>query len=191
MSSRLVLEKIASEETLCKGATPDDIVFVEQFRNIGRRCEVLAWRAIVRRELGAGVVISYDEFGAPVTKNPEQYISVSHSKDSVAVLLSDTPCAIDIEQSNRNFRGVAKHYLSSQEQAIAEAHNLFAEMWCAKEALYKFYRKGGIDFARDIVISEYRAAENILLATIVDSEPIRVDISHENDLVIALVGANE
>lgn len=191
MSSRLVVEKIGSEEALRKGAAPDDIVFVEQFRNAGRRCEVLAWRAVVRRELGANVVISHDEFGAPTTENPKRYISVSHSKESVAVLLSDAPCAVDIEQCARNFRGVASHYLLPQELAMAEEYDLFAEMWCAKEALYKFYRKGGMDFARDIVIREYHASENILLATILDSEPIRVDISRDNDLVIALVGVNE
>ena len=65
MGSRIVIEPIAAEDALRESATAEDLAFVGQFSSASRRCEVLAWRAIVRRELGNDTTISHDEYGAP------------------------------------------------------------------------------------------------------------------------------
>ena len=187
MASRLFIESIGLEDTLRSGATHDELSAVEYISNEGRRCEVLAWRAIVRRELGQGVKISYDEYGAPQVDTPGTYISISHSRGEVAVAISDQPCAVDIEHLNRDFRRVAGRYLSSLEQTLAERYDLFAEMWSAKEALYKFYKKGNLDFVRDVVIESYSSADNLFVATILGGSPIEVEVKREGDLVIALI----
>ena len=142
MANRLVIESAASEEVLRSGATQEDIDFVEAFANANRRSEVLAWRAIVHRELGQDVEIFYDEHGAPKVNKPDTYISVSHSKGVVAVLFADSACAVEIEHTDRDFGRVANRYLSQSEQMLAEQYGILAEMWCAKEALYKYYKKG-------------------------------------------------
>ena len=185
MSSRLVIESIASEEALRECATAADLAFVEQYGSASRRCEVLAWRAIVRRELGAEVAISHDDYGAPKVDNPNIHISVSHSRDRVAVLFSNGVCAVDIESVERDFRRVASRYLSAEEQALAERYNIFAEMWSAKEALYKYYKKGRLDLVKHISIASYESG--ILKCSILDSEPIEVKIKREGDLVIAVI----
>ena len=185
MGNCVVIEPIASEETLRASAVAEDMAFVEQFSSVSRRCEVLAWRAIVRRELGDDVEISHDEYGAPLVSTPNIYISVSHSRDRVAVLFSDVECAIDIESAERDFRRVATRYLSSDELHLAEQNNLYAEMWCAKEALYKYYKKGGLDFVRDVAIKEYK--EGILCCSILDGEPIEVKVKRANGLVMAVI----
>ena len=185
MSSRLFIEKIGSEEALREGANSEDLRFVETCSNQNRRCEVLAWRAIVRRELGADVQIDYDDSGAPKVDTPATCISVSHSRGVAAVLMSDTPCAVDIEHSDRDFRRVANRYLSERELALAEEHNLFAGIWCAKEALYKYHKVGKLDFIRDVVIREYSPQSGTLTATICDGEPIVVEIATDGDLTIA------
>ncbi|MBO7220748.1 MAG: 4'-phosphopantetheinyl transferase superfamily protein [Alistipes sp.] len=187
MSSRVVIERIATEEVLRSGATAEDLTFVEHFGATSRRCEVLAWRALVRRELGE-CQISHDEYGAPRVDIEGTYISVSHSRDYVALVVSDCSCAIDIESVERNFRGVASRYLSSAEQIIAEKHDLYAEMWCAKEALYKYYSKGNLDFVAHISIVDYSSEQGVLSATILDSAPIEVRISHHHNLAVAVIG---
>lgn len=187
MNSRLFIESIGSEELLRVNAHSNDIAAVEHISNLNRRCEVLAWRAIVRRELGEQVNILYDEYGAPQVDLSDTCISVSHSKGEVAVLISNTPCAVDIEHSNRDFRRVASRYLSEREFALADEHNLFADMWCAKEALYKYHRKGGLDFVEDIKIVEYNDSKALFVATILGGEPIVVKIKREGNLAIALI----
>ncbi len=185
MANRLVIEPIVSEKVLRSGAVSEDIDFVEPFANADRRCEVLAWRAIVRRELGQDVGIFYDEYGAPKVSTPDTYISVSHSRGVVAVLFADRPCAVDIEQANRDFRRVANRYLSQTEQALAEQYDIFAEMWCAKEALYKYYKKGRLDLVEHISVTEYD--RGVLMCSILGSEPIEVSARREGDLVIAVI----
>ena len=187
MSSRVVIERIATEEVLRSGATAEDLTFVEQFGATSRRCEVLAWRALVRRELGE-CQISHDEYGAPMVDIEGTYISVSHSRDCVALVVSDCSCAIDIESVERNFRGVASRYLSSAEQIIAEKHDLYAEMWCAKEALYKYHRKGGVDYVEQISILDYDAEHQLFKASICGGEPVVVRLKREDNHSIALIG---
>ena len=187
MGSHLVIESVASEEVLRSGAVAEDIDFVESFANADRRCEVLAWRAIVRRELGEGAHIFYDEYGAPKVELPDTYISVSHSRGTVAVLFADRTCAVDIEQTDRDFRKVASRYLSQREQALAEQYDLFAEMWCAKEALYKYYKKGRLDLVEHISIGEYDLDRGVLRCSILGSEPIVVAVRREGKLAIAVI----
>ncbi len=187
MGSRLFIDKIASEESLRECAVSEDIAYVEQFSNCNRRREVLAWRAIVRRELGENIAITYDEYGAPQVDMPNTYISISHNKDSVAVLISDRACAIDIEEVSRNFRKVASKYLSDNEQAIAEQYDLYAEMWSAKEALYKYYKKGGLDLVKDIVIREYDPLKQHFVASICEGTVIIVDALRKDNIVMATI----
>lgn len=186
MTKRFI-EPIADEEQLRRGATEEDLAVVASFSSEQRRCEALAWRAIVRRELGCDVKIGYDEYGAPMVDVPNSFISVSHSKGVVAVMIAEAPCAVDIEQSKRDFAKVASKYLSEDERQLAEQNNLFAELWCAKEALYKYYKIGGVDLDADLTVCEYLATEGVLVASILGGEPLCVQIKREGDLAIALV----
>lgn len=188
MSSRLFLERISSESALREAATAEDVAYVEQFGAEKRRCEVLTWRAVVRRELGHAVAISHDENGAPQVDIPNIYISVAHSCELVAVAISDGPCAVDIEDCARNFRRVAAKYLSSEEQNLAEQYNLYAEMWSAKEALYKFHRKGGLNYVSDVRILGYDAEARTFEASICGGDRVAVSLQHSEGHTIALIG---
>ena len=187
MGSLFVIEPIASEETLRASAVAEDVAFVEQFASASRRCEVLAWRAIVRRELGCDLEITHNEYGAPTVNTPNTYISVSHSRDRVAVLLADRACAVDIESVERDFRRVATRYLSKEEQQLAEQNDLYAEMWSAKEAMYKFYRKGGLDLIKDISIKAFNSDRGVLCGSILGGEEIEVSVKCEDGLVVAMI----
>lgn len=141
----------------------------------------------MRREVGEAVQIGYDEYGAPQIDVPNLYVSVSHSRGVVAVLLSDNPCAVDIEQSERDFGKVASRYISERERAIAEEYGLYAEMWCAKEALYKYYKRGALDLVDDLTICDYLPHESAFMAKILDGEMLKVKIKREGNLAIALI----
>jgi phosphopantetheinyl transferase len=143
---------------------------------------------MVRRELGDEVAISHDEYGAPQVDTPNIYISISHSRDRVALLISDSPCAVDIEDAARNFRNVSSKYLSAAEQLLAERYDLFAEIWCAKEALYKYHRKGGVDYVEQISILDYDAERQLFKASVCGGEPVVVRLKREDNHSIALIG---
>ena len=81
---------------------------------------------------------------------------VSHTRNYAAVILALTPCAIDIENIERDFSRALPRYTTPQEQLIGTAlpnPQLYpALFWCAKEALYKLKRNSGIDFLQDLHI---------------------------------------
>jgi phosphopantetheinyl transferase len=106
----------------------------------------------------------------------------------VALLISDSPCAVDIEDAARNFRNVASKYLSAAEQLLAERYDLFAEIWCAKEALYKYHRKGGVDYVEQISILDYDAEHQLFKASICGGKPVVVRLKREDNHSIALIG---
>jgi phosphopantetheinyl transferase len=106
----------------------------------------------------------------------------------VALLISDSRCAVDVEDTSRNLRNVASKYLSPEEQLLASRHNLFAEMWCAKEALYKYHQKGGLDYVEQIAILGYDAEDATFEASICGGEPIVVRLKREGNHSIALIG---
>ena len=184
--SRVFIEPIPSEEELLQTAAAEDIAIVEQFGSAHRRREVLAWRAIVRRELGGDCKIGYDEWGAPEVSLPEIYISVSHSREVVAVIIGSKPCAIDIEECGRNFNGVAERFATAEERALSNEEDWLAKLWCAKEALYKYYRKGEVEIREDIKILGYNADSTSLQASVLGTL-LEVKVERQGKYIVAII----
>ena len=180
MSSRLFFEPIPSLQELEAGSAEQDLCAVEALTAPARRAEALAWRTIVRRELGEQVVIAYDEWGAPVVEGEVCHIGVSHSGERVAVIVGEKPCAVDIERCERNFDRVVPRYLSDEELALSDNENYKAVAWCAKECLYKYYRRKGLDFLRDIRIVEVAIEQGRISGTILGGEKMNMRIEFKD-----------
>lgn len=141
-------------ERLC---TEEEVRYASQFKQGKRRIEWLAWHALLH-ELLWDVTTRYNAVGAPVlvsTKNTSQhalpYISVSHTQDTVAVMLSDSPCAVDVESSDRDFGRTARRYLHDEEAALSPRleNDFLGLIWCAKEALYKWNGELEVEFKEE------------------------------------------
>ena len=117
---------------------------------------------------------------------PNTYIGVSHSREQVAVIIGSTPCAIDIEERGRNFNGVAERFATAEERALSNEEDWLAKLWCAKEALYKYHRKGGVDFLKDIEILGYNKESSSLQASILDIL-LEVKIESKGDHIVATI----
>ena len=150
MGKALFIEPPMDEAGVAGWVTSDELAEAGRFVREGRRREYLTWRAVVRRELGADVRIAYDAAGAPVVDRDGVYVGVSHCRGRVAVCLSDVPCAVDIEPETRDFSRAAPRYMSPSELALSGDPLLPAAVWCAKEALYKYARRPGLDLLHDL-----------------------------------------
>jgi phosphopantetheinyl transferase len=154
----LLIAPVGDIEELEHGATAEELLSLEGISSPRRQAERLSWRAVLRSAEAEGIIIEYDQQGAPVIKNSQyKHISVSHCRDRVAVLLTMSPCGVDIECRDRRFSAIAERYLTEEEYLVASKANFdrqtfLALAWSAKEALYKMLRREGVDLCRDLRI---------------------------------------
>ena len=118
-----------------------------------RRAEWLSWQAVVRRELNSPQLrFAYDDCCAPMIEGSALRLAVSHCEGSIAVALSDAPCAVDVEPAARDFGRVSARYMTSEERALSADPLWPAVVWCAKETLYKFAGRRELDLLGDLRI---------------------------------------
>ena len=167
--------------------TAADVASASRFQNESRRTEHLAWRRIVRRELGREVVIDYNSVGAPIVDSPNTYISVSHTSRGVAVAISDGPVGVDIESLARGFDRVASRYLSPEESQLSDDARWAAMVWSAKEAMYKLYGLKGVDLINDLSITSYDASEGCIYGSMRGLKGAKVELStFDEDMIVAV-----
>lgn len=173
--------------------TAEDVASASRFQNEARRREHLAWRRVVREELGRGVRISYNEVGAPMVDTPNTWISVAHSQGVVAVAISNRKVGIDIESSERDFERAKGRFMSQEEMTLSSHKHWAAYVWCAKEALYKLYGKRGVELRDELRIESHDEVTRQMQASLAgDKRRAVVEIQlHEGDMIVAVATFDE
>ena len=167
--------------------TAQDVASASRFQNEARRVEHLAWRRVVRRELGRGVQIEYNEVGAPIVDTANTYISVAHTTGAVAVVIADTPVGVDIESLHKGFDRVASRYLSAEELALSSDDRWLAMVWSAKEAMYKLYGRKGVDLVEELRVTAYDAAESCIYGAMRGERSAKIIVSlYDEDKIVAV-----
>lgn len=176
---QVAVKPIGSLEELERNATETELQSVEGFKSPSRRMERLAWRALLRGiSSTANIEIEYLPSGKPLLKNSSfRHLSVSHCRGYVAVALSQESCGVDIERVDRNFARVKSRYMTDEEAMLSADEYWAALVWCAKEALYKYAGREGVDFKRDISVkSVQRQGDSswLLAAELFGSEKVEL-----------------
>lgn len=149
-----------SEQELVPFVTRDDLESVEAMRSSTKRVERLSWRALLRLVFPDVGDVTYNTLGAPCVEG--LFLSVSHCCDYAVLVASSTiRCGIDVESVGRNFENVCSRYLSDKEgKAIGlievegqDRTNLLCQAWCAKEAMYKYAGRDGLDFIENLQLT--------------------------------------
>jgi phosphopantetheinyl transferase len=121
-----------------------------------RKKEFLSSRLLLE-QLNPNAIITYNDFGAPELDNGK-YISISHSKEMVAIIISEQQVGMDVEQISEKVLHLSSKFVSEK-----NLKNLSKEkatlIWCCKEAVFKWHQTGGVDCIKDIIIPEFSAKE--------------------------------
>ncbi|MEO6220054.1 MAG: 4'-phosphopantetheinyl transferase superfamily protein [Ginsengibacter sp.] len=91
----------------------------------------------------------------PFLPNEKYHFSISHCGDYVAVLVSrDMRVGIDIELVTPKIQLIKHKFLSEEEQKLLPDNNLqlLTLLWSCKEAVFKWYGIGGVNFKSHIII---------------------------------------
>ena len=123
-----------------------------------RRCEWLTTRWLLQQVLSKDTKIIYNANGKPVLSNKLYSVSISHCRELIAIIINKSNKAIGIDCetiTDRIFK--IKHKFAQQELPEITKHELenLTLVWSAKEALYKLYSHGGLEFNEHLRINNF------------------------------------
>jgi phosphopantetheinyl transferase len=126
------------------------------FNTEKRKKEWIASRLLLN-EINPNYSISYNVFGAPELSN-SSFISISHSKGLVAIIISKEQVGIDIEEISEKALRVSSKFISTNKLKALTAEKATL-IWCCKEAVFKWHQKGEVDFIADIKLHPFESME--------------------------------
>ena len=91
--------------------------FLERVSAEKRRQERFASRMLLKELLGEEARVDYHSTGAPFLACVPLYISISHTKDYVAVILDKRPTGIDIEYRSDRILKIRSRFMNPEEEA--------------------------------------------------------------------------
>jgi len=134
-------------------APKEEITKANKFKFEKRKQEWIATRLLVYEICGKYKIIEYDKYGKPNIEGTN--ISISHTKDLVAVIIGDKDVGVDVEKVSERIIRIAPKFLYPTEISEIDINNQllqFHAYWCAKETIYKIYGKKRVDFKNNIKI---------------------------------------
>ena len=106
----------------------------------------------------------------PFLEDEAFHFSISHCGDYAAAIVSTTNrVGVDIEVPHPKIDRIQHKFLTIEEEEVLNAFNqnkndLLTLAWSAKEAIYKWYGLGQVDFKKHININSLELQPNIILA---------------------------
>ncbi|TWR30456.1 4'-phosphopantetheinyl transferase superfamily protein [Mucilaginibacter pallidiroseus] len=135
--------------------------FARQLSEGKRYLHWLGTRVLLRKMLGTEEYIDckVDAHGKPYLVSLPYHISLSHSFDYAAVMISKSrPVGIDIEQVKQKVERIANKFMRPEELAFINPRHKINQLyvcWCAKEAIYKCYGQKEVSFADNIHLKPF------------------------------------
>jgi 4'-phosphopantetheinyl transferase EntD len=141
----------------------EEINTLESFRNYRRKLEWMSVRVLLNKLTNKNNNIIYNGNRKPFIADQSHNISISHSYQYAAVLISKKSHAgIDIEKIQQKITKIARKFINQDEieniDKQKEIYHLYLH-WCAKEALYKMFDKKDINFKKHITIEPFMPVE--------------------------------
>lgn len=95
----------------------------------------------------------------PYLDSHSLHFSISHCGDNIAAIVSsDSAVGIDIEEIKPKIEAVSHKFLTEKEQAFIDPLHALPHKticWSAKEAVFKWYGLGGIDFKENMQLAPF------------------------------------
>jgi len=165
-----------TEEQLTAGLQlkQHELDVIASLNNGKRLLHWLSTRVLLRTLLNTDDYIDcrLDDHGKPYLPDLEYEISLSHSYDYAAVIISKSKkVGVDIELIKHKIKSIKQKFLSDLELAqkqIGDNTNGLYVCWCAKEAIYKWNGRKGLEFKQDIHIKPFKLKDKGMLNATVD-----------------------
>ena len=145
-----------SESELANGLelSKEALIRLSKRRSKVHRKGYLAIRKLLKSHNIQPLTHKYDKNGAPYLTDG-RHLSISHSKDLAVIAISSKPVGIDLEYFHEKIVRIAPRFLHLKESSDLKKNkdiHYLSQIWTAKEALYKAFRKPGLNFSTQILI---------------------------------------
>ena len=150
-----------TEEELIKlsSVPTDEMEEISLFRSESQRRQKLAVRALLNEVFEEKMYLNHHDNGKPYLENCVTNISITHTENYVAIIISDDDeLGIDIESLDRNFAVVEQKALSEDEIEDLnddKKNEQLAIYWCAKEAIFKRMSQNRVNYAEQIEVEKF------------------------------------
>lgn len=160
------IEESEAELTAGLQLKQHELDFISSLNNGKRLLHWLSTRLLLRTMLNTDDYIDcrMDEHGKPYLVDIDYEISLSHSFDYAAVMISkDKKVGVDIELIKEKIQLIKHKFLSVGELAQPEldlsTEGLYVS-WCIKEAIYKWNGRRGLELKKDMFVKAFPLAES-------------------------------
>ncbi len=164
--------ELISKLTLSK----DELSYLESIQSSKRYKHWLASRVLIKDLLQTDEFIEfeYNKTGKPNLVNVDGFVSISHAADVAAIALSKKhEVGIDIEKMQEKIVRIAPKFMLPEEIEECNENNKVRAMyvhWCIREAVFKCYGKGQLDFKKHILLEAISSSNNQCVKTQIKKE---------------------
>ena len=130
-----------------------------------RKQQLIGARYLLQKLIGdsAPNIIENSIHGKPHIKGSDLEISISHTKEYIALILSkDKKVGIDIEILDPRIKRIENKFLRDDEREFINPDQYLEQLyiiWSAKETLFKIYEKGGLIFKENLIVHPFDYSE--------------------------------
>lgn len=144
-----------------------DFHFQNDIKHLESRRLWMASRVLLYESLGSNYYqqLYKDENGKPLIRRSHLHLSLSHSGDMAALIVSNLKVGIDIQELNPKLNKIDHKFILKKDLEEIEQSNAFPlekkhVHWGVKESLFKAYGLGSLDFKENLMLNwnlEYKS----------------------------------
>jgi hypothetical protein len=144
---------------------PEELNKYRTITNEKRKCEFLSIRKSIQTIYNEEEYIAYSANGKPNLAISGHRISISHSKGLLGLIIHPTlEVGIDLQHESPKIIKIKNRFMSPMEMESSKGEEWkLLTYWCAKEALYKYYSKGNVDFSKNLFVSPFTLEKSGIL----------------------------
>lgn len=150
------IEESLEELRLGLNLTEQSLLRLNGMKSILHQKAFLSVRQLLKQAGYEDDDLYYNEHGKPFLK-AERHISITHSFEFAAVLLSDIEAGVDIEKNREKIVNIQHRFVNTEVDSLSDEDLVkqLTVIWGAKESMYKTYPYGGLSFHDHIGINPF------------------------------------
>lgn len=130
---------------------------LSNMKSVQHKCGFLSVRKLLQEAGYSDLDLFYDAFGKPHLKDGK-HISISHSHDFSAIIISDEIVGIDLELRRVKILDIADRFNDNSHLDKTDTEKFIREItisWGVKEAIFKIRNEPGISFKSHIIVAPF------------------------------------